>query len=68
MAARKSIDGSLRNSEDGLSIVVRLCEIVSASEYLRSLIAASEHAMRFRVFADMRLVRSLSGELIRKMG
>jgi hypothetical protein len=34
-------------------------EIVSASEYLRSLIVASEHAMRFRVFADMRLVHSL---------
>lgn len=55
----------------GIAFSVRadkLREIVSGSEYLRSLITASEHAMRFRVFADMHLVRSLSGELIRKMG
>jgi hypothetical protein len=44
-----------------------LREIVSGSEYLRSLITASEHTMRFRVFADMGLIRSLSGEFIRKM-
>jgi hypothetical protein len=46
----------------------KFCEIVSGSEYLRSLVVASEHAMRFRVFADTNLVRLLSGELIRKMG
>lgn len=42
-------------------------EIVCSSEYLHTVITASEHAMRFRVFADMRLIRSLRCELIRRM-
>jgi hypothetical protein len=46
----------------------KFCEIVSGSEYLRSLVTAAEHTMRFRVLADMRLVRSLSGGVIRRMG
>ncbi len=46
----------------------RFREIVSGSEYLHCLITASEHAMRFRVFADLRLVRSLSGDLMRRLG
>ena len=46
----------------------KLREIASGWDYLRSVIAASEHATRFRVMSDMKLVRSVSSQLMRKMG
>lgn len=39
-------------------------EIAGSSDYLRSLIAAAEHMLRFRVLADMGLARSMSCDLI----
>jgi hypothetical protein len=71
MSAEIGVPCQFEVERPGVAFSVRaekLCEIASSSDYLHSLITASEHALRFKVFADMSLVRSLSGELIRKLG